>query len=333
MTKKIALALTAFMTTLASAEITTLPMDYGFLKENPEELAILAPGEVFQSYQIKNSSDWNASVLGQSELFKGFRSFESWIVESDSNERVVYSSEVALVVNKKITQDDLNKIKDPNFLSQIDPSFSHQALDAQVALNEFLEAQKGGQTSALRSLEMAVKKKKVKMSKADSMYVAIVNQLDRNLQANFCKTPESSCLTSTAIFSGKIQSLMSAAKKYVTDKIPDKVELMSEVRNATSEELGSATAGVVQTGFLANKFIISTKNIILAKALPDGSTLLSIATYAEFEKDDLEELGKIPLLNPYELIVGESSLYRGEGLAQGLPAYSAQLAKSLSEKL
>ena len=73
-----------------------VPEDMGFLGKDPaawgEEISMVIDaqliegvdyGTVFLAKKIANSPDWSDSVLKESQLFEGYRSFESYLVEQE----------------------------------------------------------------------------------------------------------------------------------------------------------------------------------------------------------------------------------------------------------
>ncbi len=333
-----------------------VPEDMGFLGKDPaawgEEISMVIDaqliegvdyGTVFLAKKIANSPDWSDSVLKESQLFEGYRSFESYLVEQDTNDRVLFGAEGAVVVHKALDQNDLNKLKDPEFLSKMDSSFNHTVLPQSEAVQEFLKGQAEGRDSALAAIEARAKaSRRISDQKIATWKERVERQYEANINPSrmtLCSDSESVCMKSSAIFSPELRATMKSLKESsfvpssLSNKVPDRIDFFSELRSAGKGELEGAQAGVVQTGFLANKFIISTKTKVLAYNLGNQSTLLVAKVYVEVELDDVEKYSIPGVINIRDFMMGESAFNSPVDFRKGLPAYSSDLLKSLASEL
>lgn len=306
-------------------------LPYGFLKSNPQEVASLASqsGLVY-SYDMRSSAEWDASTVKESALFSGFQSFESWDMVNNTNETIIYVSEVAFVMDKVVDQASLERLGAADFLSDIDPGFTHEAIPAERANAAYGEAQASGRDSSLNYLSSLVKKGQLSEAEKARLAERIEGQYQANVSKSWCGD-QTQCLESTARIPFLYRQLLAGASLAGVD-VPDSVKVQSELRSLSASELKAqgASAGVVQVGFLSNKSLISMKNLILATGLGSGSSLVTIKTYVVIEKDDLD---KFQSLGSYDFVVGNSYLNSDEGITMGLPLYAQRLAEALREKL
>lgn len=326
-TKILAIATMTLTLSYASLGLAAEKIPYGFLNSNPSEIAALAANEMIYSYDMKSSLDWNSQALKEAELFTGFKSFESWNVLNNTNETMIYASEVAFVINKPIDQTSLNRLSTAEFISSIDPGFTHQAVSSEEANTAYTQTQEEGKASALRVLDGMLKRGQVTAIQADEASARIKNTASTNMNQNWCASASAQCVKSTAIIPFLYKSLLATAST-IGINVPDSVEVYSELKPISS--LNGASAGISLTGFLANKTLISLKNDILAWDIGSGSSLVTIKTYVVIEKDDLD---KFKSLGSYDFVLGNTYFNRDEGIAMGLPLYNQRMAEALKNSL
>jgi hypothetical protein len=318
-TKTIALTLLALMLQPAWAN-TKMP--FGFLKSSPSEIAALAKDGVVYSYDMKSSKDWGTDVNSEAELFKNYVSFETWDVQNKSNEVIIYASEVAVVLDKTLTAKDLSRLSDASFLSEIDPGFKHQTLSAQQANADYQKDQAEAKAKTLKVIELLKQRGKITAATAADLSAKAEQQLKINASATWCQTPGSVCLESVAKIPATYRALLKGASSVID--VPNEIEVLSEIKPL------SQGVGVLQTGFMANKSLVSLKNEIRAFDLGSGQSLLTVKTLVMIEKDDLD---KFQSFGSYNFVIGESFLNSSEGITMGLPLYAQKMAEALKEKL
>ncbi len=307
-------------------------LPYGFLKSSPQEVAALASSsDLIFSFDMRPHTDWNSQTVAEAELFDGFRSFDSWNATTGVNDTVIYVSEVAFVTDKKITQDSLASLSRAEFLSEIDPGFAHEAVDAASANQAYVTTQEKGRDSARAVIEAQRNRNQIDENQKNQVLNRIESTFQNNVSVKWCMDSATSCLKSTARIPTFYRTLLSGVSAVIN--VPDSVEVYSELRVLNEKELASrrnASAGVSLTGFLSNKTLVSMSNDILAHDLGNGSTLISIKTYVVLEKDDLDKFARF---GSYDFVIGNSMLNGDDGILMGLPLYSQRMAEALRERL
>lgn len=299
----------------------------GFLSDSSQ----MPNQEIVYAYDLRSSNEWSDEVLKASELFPGFKSFETWDILNNTNETVIYVSEVAFTINKTVSQSSLDQLGRAEFLSSIDPGFSHTSVTKEEANDAFSAAQKEAQESAVNVLELFEKKGKISAEQRASLTQASQGQLEKNLSLKWCESSAAQCVKSTAKIPTVYKMALSGVSSTGLD-IPDSIDIYSELKpvDAGALQAQGYQAGVTQTGFLANKTLVSLKNTILSKDLGNGSSLITVKTFVVIEKDDLDRFSS---LGSYDVVVGNSFLNTDEGITMGLPLYSQRMAEALREKL
>lgn len=319
---------------ISSQAIANEKIGYGFLNKSPSEIAALAssdPNEMTYSYDLRSSNEWNQNMVETSNLFNGFRSFETWNPKDNTNETIIYASEVAFIVQKNVNPQTFSQMANATFLSKVDPGFSHQNMTAEDANTIFRNEQASGKNSAIANLEGLSKKGALSEGEKNKWIAQVEKQHQQNIQAKWCSSEQSQCVRSSAIIPTLYRAVLKGASLAGVG-VPESVDVYSELRSLSQDEVQNkgAIGGMVQVGFLSNKTLVSLKNTILAYALSDGTTLVTVSTLVVMEKDDLD---KFSSLGSYDFVVGNSYLNSDEGLTMGLPLYAQKLAESLRDHL
>lgn len=329
--KRLSLSTATLIAALSFSAQAAEKLPYGFLKSSPQEIASMASQSgLIYSYDMRSSEEWDSATVSEANLFDEFKSFESWHLVNNTNETIIYASEVAFVVDKVVDQSSLNRLGAADFLSSIDPGFTHEAVSTDSANAAYREAQNEGKESGLSYLATLVKKGQLTESEKVRLMEAVENQYQANLSKSWCGDA-SLCLESTARIPFLYRQLLAGASLAGVN-VPESVKVYSELSPLSSAALKKegASAGVAQVGFLSNKTLISMKNLILSTSLGSGSSLITIKTYVVMEKDDLD---KFQSLGSYDFVVGNSYLNSDEGITMGLPLYAQRLAEALRGKL
>jgi hypothetical protein len=319
------------LTALAAAAALSLTVEAkptkissGFLSEPTQSLVEKLNGStsMIYSYDMKASSDWDQNTLTQAELFSGFKSFETWDLVNSKDETVIYASEVAFIIDQTVTQENLSKLQTAEFLSEIDPGFNHTSVTKEEANEAYQSAQEEAKSSTKTYLDDITNRGLITSEQKQSLIQSVDTQVQTNLSANWCADGSSQCVKSSARIPLLYQGVLSGAS-LAGINVPSSVDVYSEVKNLEGQ------VGVIQTGFLANKTLVSLKNTITAEDL-GGRSLIRVKTYVVLEKDDLD---KFQFLGSYDFVVGNSSFNSNEGITMGLPLYSQKMAEALKEKL
>lgn len=294
--------------------------------------SIPANGQMFFAYDLKSSNDWGPEIAAKSEIFPGFKSFESWMVSEDTNETVIYKSETSVVVDKSLSAIDLKKLESVELMNSVDPAFKHQEVTADQVNQAYAKEINDGFLSAKEVLGSRLNRRKLTNDEYQTQLARAEAQLQKNLNVSWCQSG-SKCVLSKAAFPDTLTfSALIAGANAMGMNVPSSLDIYTQITPMSAEQAAQlgASAGVTQLGVVANKFVISMKNVILLKEIAPNQTLMTIQVTAVLEKDDLD---KLSLLGSYDTLIGMGAANQDTGILMGLPALNQKLAEGLKSAL